>query len=449
MSNNVLKNFPFFRKLMNFIENVPCPFCGNLCEDIFVGIENNKITLVENACEIGAEKFLRVDKRHKKPLYREKNKINKSLNDKFISISWEEAFNKVTKILKNANKPVLYGFSSTSIQTTRVAIDICKTIGGIIDNTTSICHNPSVVAIQRTGLPTATLGEVFNHADLIIYWGCNPLDAHLRHLSKYTVFPRGLYRERGYRDRIIFTIDVRETSTAKRSTFFIKLLPGQDLELISVLRLCLKGYNPKDVSGVKKQEIAKLVEKLKKSKYIAIFYGLGLTGSEGGYLTIENLIGLTIDLNKKSKAVLRPMRGHFNVTGACEVFTWKTGYPFAVDFTSGKPFYNPGDTTIMDILERKDLDALLVVGADPLPNLPISTSKILTEIPVIVIDPMWSISSEICDIYLPCAITGIEAGGTAYRMDGVPIKLKKLIYSNYYSDFEILENIFERLKCES
>ena len=35
------------------------------------------------------------------------------------------------------------------------------------------------------------------------------------------------------------------------------------------------------------------------------------------------------------------MRGHGNVYGSNEVFTWMTGYPFAVDFARGIAFYNP------------------------------------------------------------------------------------------------------------
>ncbi|WP_245618712.1 hypothetical protein [Methanogenium cariaci] len=48
-------------------------------------------------------------------------------------------------------------------------------LGGVIDSTTSVCHGPSILAIQEVGHPGCTLGQVKNRADLIIYWGgCNP-----------------------------------------------------------------------------------------------------------------------------------------------------------------------------------------------------------------------------------------------------------------------------------
>ncbi|MHA2273369.1 MAG: hypothetical protein ACXACI_16040, partial [Candidatus Hodarchaeales archaeon] len=39
-----------------------------------------------------------------------------------------------------------------------------------------------------------------NRSDLIIYWGANPIHAHPRHLSRYSLFPRGYFRERGRRN---------------------------------------------------------------------------------------------------------------------------------------------------------------------------------------------------------------------------------------------------------
>ena len=40
---------------------------------------------------------------------------------------------------------------------------------------------------------------------------------------------------------------------------------------------------------------------------------------------------------------------------------------------------------------------------------------------------------------------GIDAAGTAYRMDGVPIRLKKVIERGYPDDAEILKKIYDRL----
>ncbi|PIQ44968.1 MAG: formylmethanofuran dehydrogenase subunit B, partial [Deltaproteobacteria bacterium CG12_big_fil_rev_8_21_14_0_65_43_10] len=50
-----------------------------------------------------------------------------------------------------------------------------------------------------------------------------------------------------------------------------------------------------------------------------------------------------------------------------------------------------------------------------------------------------------CQVVFPTAVTGIEAEGVAYRMDGLPLKLKKVLESEYPSDESILGDIYQRL----
>ena len=40
----------------------------------------------------------------------------------------------------------------------------------------------------------------------------------------------------------------------------------------------------------------------------------------------------------------------------------------------------------------------------------------------------------------------MEAEGTAYRMEGVPIRMRKVVDSELLSDKEILEKILEKVK---
>ena len=51
------------------------------------------------------------------------------------------------------------------------AIELADLLGAIVDTTSSVCHGPTGLAMQAVGEPTATLGEVRNRADLLIFWG--------------------------------------------------------------------------------------------------------------------------------------------------------------------------------------------------------------------------------------------------------------------------------------
>ena len=68
------------------------------------------------------------------------------------------------------------------------------------------------------------------------------------------------------------------------------------------------------------------------------------------------------------------------------------------------------------------------------------------DIPIIVIDPKVSISSKIADVIIPTAQAGIGTAGTAYRMDGIPLRMKKLISSPYPSDVDVLSSILSGIK---
>lgn len=131
------------------------------------------------------------------------------------------------------------------------------------------------------------------------------------------------------------------------------------------------------------------------------------------------------------------------------VLSWQTGYPYAVDFSHGYPRYNPGDTSIIDILSRKESDAALIIGSDPLSTFPGRIAESLSGIPIIVVDPHRTQTSEKAKVVIPSAPVGIESEGTAHRMDGVPIMLRKLVDSpnGIRSDAEILLMMLERLKA--
>jgi len=143
-----------------------------------------------------------------------------------------------------------------------------------------------------------------------------------------------------------------------------------------------------------------------------------------------------------------PMRGHFNVTGANTVFTWQTGYPYAVDFSLGYPRYNPGETSTIDILSRGDSDAALVIASDPVAHFPRKAVEHLVKNPLIVIDPQISPTSLMADVVIPPAFVGIEVEGTAYRMDHVPLPLKKIVKppNGLLSDKEILQRILKEVR---
>jgi formylmethanofuran dehydrogenase subunit B len=199
-------------------DNVICTFCGCLCDDLQVDVQDNVITAVKKACIIG------------------KNKIMHATSEPPATTiggadaSIDEAVNEAARILRTARNPLVYGLSSTTSEAQRELVEIAEMTRACLDNPSSYCHGPGVLARQQTGLVSCTLGEAKNRADLVIYWGCNPMEAHIRHMTRYSAQPKGLYTPEGRKGRKIVAIDIRQTITAKRADLFLQVEPGNTFE---------------------------------------------------------------------------------------------------------------------------------------------------------------------------------------------------------------------------
>ncbi len=300
------------------------------------------------------------------------------------------------------------------------------------------------------GVPGCTLGEVKNRADTILYWASNPMHAHPRHMSRYTTFTRGYFRRKGREDRTLIVVDVRRTATARLADVFIQVEPHRDYELIGALRAAVHGFEIEkdEVAGVPVEDVYHVADLLKEATFGCLFWCMGITMTGARHRNIDNAICLVRDLNEYTKWVLTMMRGHYNVTGFNEVVAWTTGYPYAVDFSRGYPRYNPGETSTIDLLTRGWADAMMVVASDPGAHFPQKAVERMAEIPLVCVDPHWTPTAELADVYVPTAIAGIEWEGTAYRMDAVPIRMRKVVEppEGMLNDVEFLEMVIEKVE---
>lgn len=363
--------------------------------------------------------------------------------------TFTRAIDRAARILTSARYPLLYGWSQTSCEAISKGIELAELVGGLIDNTTTSCHGPTILGVQDAGEATCTLGEIRHSADLIVYWGCNPVHSHPRHTNRYTVFSKGRFRKTR-KDRKLIVVDVRRTDTAKLADRFIQVQPNGDYELLTALRVAVSGeeIEQDSIAGVPVETVEEIADMMMECEFGALFFGLGLTMSVGKHRNTEAALALVRDLNYVTKFVIVPMRGWFNVTGANEVSTWQTGYPYAVDLTQGYPRFNPGDTSAIDAVTRGEVDAALVVASDPVSHFPRAAVKHLLKIPIIALEPKRTPTSEVAEVVIPSAIIGVEAAGTVYRIDGVPLEARKVIDPpvGVRPDVEILDAIIKRVK---
>ncbi len=422
------------------VKNATCTFCGCVCDDmdLTVDLDQKRITKAKNACVLGRSWFSE---------HTIEDRPRALIDGK--EATTEEAVEEASRILVNAKFPIIYGLSDTTSEAQRQAVAIADYLKGNIDTTSSVCHGPSGMAFQGVGESTATLGEIKNRADLVIYWGANPAASHPRHFTRYSVTPKGMYIPKGRKDRTVVLIDVRKTKTLPVSDMFIQVKPGSDFEMLWALRALVKGRrldaSIEDKTGVPLATLEDLAERMKNCRYGVLFYGMGLTMTRGRHFNTTALFSLVTDLNEHTHFVTRPLRGHGNVTGADTVLSWQTGYPFGVNFNRGFPRFNPGEFTVVDLLVRGEADAALVIASDPASNFPRKAIEHLKKIPVVVLDPKSTETTEIARVVFTTSTYGINTGGTVYRMDDVPIPLRPAFESPYPGDFELLRAIKDRI----
>jgi len=422
--------------MKQIIKNVTCPFCGVLCDDLEIGVEDGVITEAKRGCVLGRYTFLKHDD----------DRATMRVNGEPASL--EACVQEAAAILDQADFPLIYGLASTECNAQRKAVELADLIGSNIDTTSSVCHSPTLQAIQQVGDATCTLGEIKNRSKLLIFWGCNPAESHPRHFSRYSVTPTGMFVPEGRKGRYVVNVDVRKTPSARAADLFIQVQPGADYEVLTVLRALVNGrpVDVEEVGGVKVEVLRDLAERMKSVKFGSLFWGMGLTMSRGKHMNVMAMLALARDLNQYTKFTASPMRGHGNVVGVATVLTYSTGYPFAVNLSRGYPQYSPGEFTSVDLLARGEVDAALIIAADGVGNFPKPAAEHLKKIPVIAIDPKESNTTRIARVVIPTAIAGIQAGGTAYRMDGIPLPLTKILDCPYPSDLEVLTRIISEIR---
>lgn len=403
-----------------------CTGCSLLCEDIELALKTGAITDLKNICRKGSGHFHALFTERTKPMI------------DGHEVSLDQAIAEAAKILKEAKSPLLYGWSNSTLEAQKVGIDLARKLGATIDDTSSFCQGRLMEMVLRGEIPTCTLDDVRNFADVVIFWGADPSNSHPRHLSRFSYYPRGEKRDKGYEEeRDSIAIDVRKSSTARLCKYYFKVPPGGDAEFIAAVGDVLDGKVPKYGDKKKMIEVGTV---LRKAEFGVIFPGLGLVYALGEKVNLFS--DLVAKLNGISTYKVVPMVGHYNMRGFNQLMLDETGHINQVSFKDGKVSHGPEHSVVA---ASRSCDAALVIGSDPLSALPFGVAKSLARMPLIAIDPRRSLTTDAARVVIPSAMYGLEAGGSAIRMDGVKILFEPVASSDLPTDEAILARIKEAI----
>ena len=313
-------------------------------------------------------------------------------------VSVEEAADAAAAILREARAPLVYGLGQTSCEAQRRAVALAEAAGAVID------VGAATEAYAAIGSSTATLGEIRDRAELVVIWRADPVVTHPRLLERLRLDPSEL-----------IVVDSERTATAGQAGEFVAL--DDDFEALWALR------------GGEAGRLSAVAERVLAARHVAFIHGAL------DELTALALLSLVRDLARDRHAVTLGLRGDGNARGAEDVLAWQTGFAAPVDFARGFPREAP---RAGELIDRGEVDAALVVGADAPGNLP-------SDLPTVVVDARATATADAARVAFTTAADGIAVPGTVHRMDGVPLPVRAPLAAERPSVEDVLTAIADRL----
>jgi formylmethanofuran dehydrogenase subunit B len=389
------------------VEHVTCLGCGCGCDDITVTVRDGRIIETSPGCPVGRAWF-------------GDGSVPWDVVRAGKPASLEEALTEAAGMLAESRGHVLvYLGPDVTSQAQRAAVSLADLLRGSVDSATSETAAGGLLASQRRGRATATLGEIRNRGDVYLFWGVDPGQRYPRFLSRYALEPAGTQVPEGRAGRFVIAVGVGADRGPAGADLTISLEPSEEIAALSLMRAAALDHPTHDLSPNLTKAVG-LIGRLTDARYAVLVHDAEPTAEPRNPLRVEGLIALAHVLNGPTRAALISLRAGGNRPGAESVLTWQTGYPFAVDHSRGHPRYTPDDRGLAR-LANGGFKAALVVGSATVDE---PAAAALGRINTVAIGPRASQAPFTTRVAIDTGIAGIHETGVGYRMDEVPLRLR-------------------------
>jgi formylmethanofuran dehydrogenase subunit B len=384
---------------------VTCAGCGLLCDDVILDLTAGAVSL-HPACRLGATWFS--ERIHQPP-----GTPDATIDGEPAGV--EAALARAAELLRGARRPLVYGFDGATVEDARAAIALADRLGAVVMTDHLTGPWPGAPALPLRGASTATLGEIRDRSRVVVIWREDPEATHPRLLQRLGLgqgdarTSSGLSRASSGPPRTLILIDDRDTPTAQRADLRLGWARERDLDALVTLHALARGRPP--APSDLEAPLGNLLERIADVPHVAFVYGPKLTGGEGGQRRALALHELTRSLSRERHVVTLALTAAGGTTGAQDALTWQTGYSGNVDLASGHPEL---------LVATQPVDAVDV--ALRIDGAPAALPSGVTEIALGSLSTSGPGSRPAVSIRTAAA--GVEAAGTAHRLDGVPLALQ-------------------------
>lgn len=401
------------------VDHVTCLGCGCACDDIGVVVRDGRIVEARNACGLGVQWF-----------GDGQAPARSTIGGRDVPLP--QALAAARSALADAARPLVLLAPGLSCEAQREAAALADTLGARLDSVTSATAAPFVLAGQTHGTATATLGEVRNRADVIVFWAVDLEARYPRFTSRYAPDPVGIHLPSGRRDRVVIAVDVGAARASAPADRRIAIEPHDELATLAALTAMARtppagAARDESASGAAWRTARELAAPVFAGRYVAVVYDAEPDERAArSSQRFDALASLAQAINGRTRCAAIGLRAGGNRSGADSVLVSQTGYPFAVDFALGYPRYDPYGAAAESLVESADVDVVVVVGdAGALPR---TLASKLASLRAILIGPRASdIALGSATIAIDTGIDGIHSSGSAYRTDDVPLPLRESV----------------------
>ncbi|HEX6830478.1 MAG TPA: formylmethanofuran dehydrogenase [Methyloceanibacter sp.] len=400
--------------MQKVFENVACPFCGMLCDDLEVENDDGTLKVLKNGCGRAIGGF-------------ERKLPPSSPQIRGKDVTLPDAVKEAAALIGKADSP-LFGGLATGVEGMRAALALAERAGGVVDHALSEGQYRNVRVLQSAGWTTSTLTETRNRADLLIIVGSDIRKLHPRFFERIVSPPDSMFEVTSPKRTVVFIGEVPERKdTAGPQVGEVVTLAckvEQIGEVLGALRARLRGFrvNAKTAGDIALAKIDALAELCRQAKYGVVVWAPPTLDVPHAELLVEQATGLVKDLNPTQRFAGLSLGGNEGAVTAAAVSTWQSGFPLRISYASGAPQFDPYRNSILRMLTAGEGD-LLVWIASISPDL----SPPDTDIPTIVLGTPGLKLPQQPAVFIPVGTPGVDHAGRLVRCDSVvSLPLKNL-----------------------
>ncbi len=410
-------------------EDVACPFCGILCDDLTISRGANGLKVLKNGCDKAVAGFERAVA-----------SSGPQIAGKPASLA--EAVAAVAKMVKGAKLPI-FGGLGTDVEGMRAVMSIADNAGGVVDHALSEGQYRNFRVLQSGGWVMTTLTEARNRADLFVIVGSDLHKLHPRFFERIVCNERSMFSDTPPKRTVVFLGEGLDQSAAVGARIGeVVSLPckGDRIgEIMVAMRAMSKGVaiTSESIGGLPRAAVENLVERCKNATYGVMVWAPPSLAFPNADLTVQAVAEYVKDMNAHSRFAGLSLGGNEGAVSAGAVCAWQSGYPLRVSFASGKPHYDTERYAMSRLLANKESD-LLVWIASYTPDL----SPPDSDVPMVVLGTPGLKLTKQPAVFIPVGTPGADHAGLIVRCDNVvSLPLKNLGRSTLPRAADVLAQI--------